>query len=198
MSFLRGNRGLLDRLGGDDAPAPTFVQPDANTERLMGQGADEALRSPDQWAQDATAGIDQIRDRAMPTGDQVAQQQQGLAMSPTGLEGALAARYSRLAGQDIDAIKRKADVQARMKRADRLQESSVAYQGKQQAMAENYAQLMEANIANQRARAAVLQSVLGAGGMMAGHAMANRQAPAPQTAQPRTMGGMPRPRNDIA
>lgn len=151
---------------GGDAPQVGTVNVDRDTDSLINEASADARRPLGDITQETLAGTNAISDRLnqdqmLATG--------GLEYNPT-MGTALANRYSRVAGSDIEGLKKRAEQASRAKKADRLRSSFQMVMARNQVKSGAYQRLLQAESNRQAARAEVMRSLIGLGGAVAGGA----------------------------
>src|SRR3954469_6109575 len=149
--------GTFDFLNGGEPYTPEQVNLDPQTNQLIDQSGRDSLKSSSDLARDAMQG----------TGDtnflSGAKGSGNVAMS-----GALTNKYGKLAGDQMQALGAQQGFQAEQTRAQRLQQSAIMANARQQVANQNYARQIQAYNNQQAARAQVLSSLMGLAGTAAG------------------------------
>lgn len=180
--------GLLDKfMPSTTAPQPTLVPLDSGTNSLIDQSVARGGQSTQQFADQQNAGVDQAATQGYGQNPQQAQQHDQ-SMGYSGADGAVNSairnQYRADSGATIDRLKDAYSQQAVFQKNAALQQASAEAMARQKVTTQSYATLMNAYNQTEAARAQVLNSILGAGGMVGGAAAArpkqSRQAPGAQ------------------
>lgn len=170
------------------APQPTMVPLDQTTNDLINQQSQYASQAPQQFAQQQDQGVAQQAAQAQQSGAQASQQDATQGYSQGAVNGALRNQYNAQAGSRVQQIQNAYNQNAVFQKNAAVQQSFNESMARQNVTTQSYSELMKAYNATETARAQVLQSILGAGGMMAGAAMAKRRS---GNGAPNFGGGMP-------
>lgn len=181
--------GLLDKfMPATTAPQPTLVPLDPGTNSLIDQSVARGQQSTQQFADQQNAGVNQAATQGYGQTPQQAEQHDQ-SMGYSGADGAMNSairnQYRADSGATINRLKDAYSQQAVFQKSQALQQASAQAMARQKVTTQSYSTLMNAYNQTEAARAQVLNSILGAGGMVGG-SLAARQRGARPTAQPMT------------
>lgn len=166
-----------------DSPDRKIVEIDSGTNELISDSIKRAQRTPEQLAQEANAGVSETAGSLGPSATLEAQRDQRMGYSGNAMNKAISNQYGRMASRDVGRIKDAQSATSQMQKSAELQRAAAHAMARQNVQIQSYQKLMEAYNAAETARAQVLSSILGAGGSVAGAALANKSAAkAPQPA----------------
>lgn len=185
--------GLLDSVGGlfsGPSPSLNVVSLDPGTQKLIGQQYSNATRSDAQIANDKNTGVAASGQGALQSSQGANQEAAGQGEN-VGMLQAIRNKYNQTANQGINNIVKQNQMTAGLDRAQLLKNAASGALAQQNVETMNYQE--QANAMNQAemARAQMLNSVLGAGGMIGGQYMARRSRRANiENMSPSEYGGM--------
>lgn len=173
--------GILG-LGGT-APQPTIVPLDAGTNGLIDQAVARGQQSQQQFADQQNQGVTEGSQQASQTPQAAtdADQSRGYGEGGQAINTAIRNQYQSQSGATINRLKDAYSQNAAFQKNQALQQASAEAMARQKVTTQSYATLMNAYNQTEAARAQVLNSILGAGGMMAGAAAARPKQGAQQS-----------------
>ena len=140
---------------------------DAGASGLIDKSTDRADRSLDDYQ--AEQNQYNSSGESFAQTPQMVQQEQARSGGDGPMMGqAIRSRYNQVANQDIQRLRYKNDMKARMTKSDDMKKTFHMQMARQNIMNGSLARLAEANLQAADARANILMQVLGAGGMAAG------------------------------
>lgn len=175
----------------DDSIQPGIAQIDPKTQSLIKDEFSHATSSNGDISKQLNSGIAASADRAGLSADQSARAAQ-TGENP-GMFDAIRNQYRNIAQKDIRTITQKNDNTIPLQRDNWIKQATAHMMAQSQVQTEANSKLQQANMMADQARAQALNSILGAGGMAGGTAMANRggRSSAPSRAPNGSMAGGP-------
>ncbi len=167
--------GLLDAFTPQTvAPQHTIIPIDQGTNNLINQAGTIAAQTPEQFAQQQNQGVADAAHQAQQSDAQAAQQNARSGYSNDAINGAIRNQYNQQAGSRVQQIQEANNQNAVFEKAAATQRAAAEAMARQNVTTSSYEKLMSAYNATETARAQVLSSILGAGGMAAGMYAGNR------------------------
>lgn len=161
--------GLLQSITPNlSMPNYTQVPVDQGTNNLINQSISRASQTPQQFAQQQDQGVAQGAQMAQQSGAQASQQDAREGYSSGAVNQAIRNQYNAQAGARIQNMQDSYNQSAIFQKSAAMQQAAAEATARQNVTSQTYANLMKAYNDTETARAQVLQSILGAGGMAAG------------------------------
>lgn len=157
------------------APTPTNVPIDAGTNGLIQGAIDRSGQSTTDFANQSNAGVEEAAKSGQQTDQQAAQQAAGLGGSSGNINQAIRNQYNTQAGQQVHRLQDTNSQLAEYKKAAALQQAAGEAMARQKVTVDAYSRLMDSYNQTEAARAQMLSSIFGAGGMAAGTAAGSRR-----------------------
>lgn len=157
--FVTAGRALNPLFGGtNDAPTPTTVPLDKDTEGMINEGVDRASRPGSEFAGEINQGVSQNAANLGQNEQQAAQSDQRLGGGAVGAD-ALRQVYNAQSGNTIGRMMKANQYRGELAKADYMNQMSHAAMAKQRVAAQNYHMLTEAYNHAEMARAQFVNSL---------------------------------------
>lgn len=169
--------GLLG-IGGT-APTPTIVPLDSGTNSLIDSAVARGQQTPQQFADLQNQGVSEGAHQANQSSPQALQSDATRGYSDGSINQAIRNQYQSQSGNNINQLKTAYSQNAVFQKSAALQQASAEAMARQNVTTQSYATLMNAYNQTEQARAQVLNSILGAGGMVVGAAIAKHMKSMP-------------------
>ena len=157
--------GILGGLIGE-APTLQTVDLDPTTKKLIGDQYQHATQSVPAIAQEMNQGVGATGNQFTQSPEQASQT--NAQFGGVGYGDAIRQHYNSIAGKNIQNVIKDNENQASIKRAQYLKTDASNAMAQRQVETQNYEMQMKAMMDAEAARAQMLASVLGVGGMAAG------------------------------
>lgn len=156
------------------APTPTLVPIDAGTNNLIQGAIDRSGQSTQAFADQSNAGTNEAARSGQQSDQQARQQDVALGGSPNSINQAIRNQYNAQAGQQVHRLQDTNAQLAEYKKAAALQQAAGEAMARQNVSVQGYKMLMDSYNQTEAARAQMLSSIFGAGGMAVGTAAGRR------------------------
>lgn len=162
---------------GGSAPQPTIVPLDPGTNSLIDQSVARGLQPTQQFADQQNAGVNEAANQGYGENPQQAKQHDqsmGYSGGDQAINSAIRNQYRSQSGENINRLKDAYSQQAVFQKNAALQQAAVEAMARQKVTTQSYQTLMNAYNQTEAARSQVLNSILGAGGMVGGAVAARK------------------------
>lgn len=154
--------------GGGDDIQPELINLDPIAQAALDQNIKDATtKTAEDYQKESMQGV-----HSQPIDSQsIQQKEQAMGGYEPGISGAIQNRYKGIVGENLQALKTKAQLQSNETQAMRLQKAHVFHTAKLNIDAENKRRIFEAQSANDNARNAALAGIIGVVFTVAGAAL---------------------------
>lgn len=149
-------------LGGGDAPDRKNVDLNPKAKELIKAGVNRAMRSPEEYAAERNAGVDNATQVIGPNENQLNQQAAQMGQDPAMLK-AISNVYQGQAGQQIARLKSDNNLKSGLMKAESLKRMAHAAIAQQNVETQNFERLTDAYNQNEIARAQFVSSLFQVG-----------------------------------